>query len=129
MSPSSTKGTRDDFICLYASKETKKIDVNVSLTLPLTATSMSASSKTMQGAFPPSSKETYKVINVVSIIIIRSQTEMKEHANLQNKTMFKKPNNYPLSEILSTLPPSKTECNSSIQMLSQKECYVDTLWQ
>lgn len=61
MSPSLTKGTRDDFICLYASKETKKIDVKVSLTLPLTATSMSASSKTMQGAFPPSSKETYKI--------------------------------------------------------------------
>jgi hypothetical protein len=98
MSPSSTKGTRDDFICLYASKETKKIDVKVSLTLPLTATSMSASSKTIQGAFPPSSKETYKIIIFVSIVIRRSQTEMKEHANLQNKTMFKKPNNYPLSE-------------------------------
>lgn len=31
------------------------------LTLPLMATSMSASSKTMQGALPPSSKETCKI--------------------------------------------------------------------
>lgn len=48
------------------------------LTLPLTATSMSASSKTMQGAFPPSSKETCKIIIVV-IMKIRSQTEMTAH--------------------------------------------------
>jgi len=32
------------------------------LTAPFTATSRSASSKTMQGAFPPSSKETCKNI-------------------------------------------------------------------
>jgi hypothetical protein len=37
------------------------------LTLPLTATSISASSKTMQGAFPPSSKETYRRIILVNI--------------------------------------------------------------
>lgn len=39
---------------------------------------MSASSKTMQGAFPPSSKETCKIIIVV-IMKIRSQTEMTAH--------------------------------------------------
>lgn len=34
------------------------------LTLPFTATSRSASSNTMQGAFPPSSSETWKKITV-----------------------------------------------------------------
>jgi hypothetical protein len=32
MSPSSTKRTKDDFICLHASKETKKINVKESYT-------------------------------------------------------------------------------------------------
>ena len=59
---------------------------------------MSASSKTMQGAFPPSSKETWKIIIAVSINIRRSQNKMTAYKISGN--VQKKSNTYPSEKML-----------------------------